>query len=167
MPWERSRRGLAVAERSAHERFESIQLLPTQGNRLLQLGLVLLLFSCLGGFAMPLFRSQRVGLSVHTLSAIEGVLLMAQGLTWPKLRLAPTAARVAFWCSIYATLAILLAYTVAAILGVGAETLRLVGELPHGLTRGTAFQETLIAVLAYSSAPPGIATFALMLWGLR
>jgi hypothetical protein len=37
------------------------------------------------------------------------------------------------------------------------------GELPHGLTRGSANQETLIKVLAYSSAPTGLASFALIL----
>jgi hypothetical protein len=41
------------------------------------------------------------------------------------------------------------------------------GELPLGLTHGSAFQETLIKVLAYSSAPTGITAFALVLWGLR
>jgi hydroxylaminobenzene mutase len=41
------------------------------------------------------------------------------------------------------------------------------GELPLGLTHGSAFQETLIKVLAYSSAPTGIMAFALVLWGLR
>ncbi|HEX4824920.1 MAG TPA: hypothetical protein VFV19_11480 [Candidatus Polarisedimenticolaceae bacterium] len=162
-----TRRGLAVVEREAHLRWESLQILPRQGNRLLQLGVVLILFSCFFGFLVPVVRSERVGLSVHTLSAFEGVLLLAQGLAWTRLRLTPTTARLAFWCSIYATLAILAAYLVAAILGVGVDTLRLVGELPHGLARGTAFQETLIAVLAYSSAPPGMVAFGLMLWGLR
>jgi len=56
---------------------------------------------------------------------------------------------------------------VAAIWGVGNETIMLMGELPHGLARGTAFQETFIKVLAYSSAPTGLTSFALMLWGLR
>jgi hypothetical protein len=40
------------------------------------------------------------------------------------------------------------------------------GELPHGLARGTPFQETFIRVLAYSSAT-GVIAFALILWGLR
>ncbi|MFL6258276.1 MAG: hypothetical protein ACJ76Y_01085 [Thermoanaerobaculia bacterium] len=138
-----------------------------QGQRLLQLGILLMLYSSFDGFAIPYLRSQRVGLSVHALSALQGVFLLAQGLLWPRLRLGVTSLRVAFWCSIYGTLAILGAYTIAAILGVGNGTLRLVGELPHGLSHGTAFQETLLAVLAYSSAPAGLVAFALILWGLR
>jgi (hydroxyamino)benzene mutase len=41
------------------------------------------------------------------------------------------------------------------------------GELPHGLSHGTPFQETFIKVLAYSSAPTGLTAFGLILWGLR
>jgi (hydroxyamino)benzene mutase len=142
-------------------------MLSRQGQRLLQVGIILVLFSALEGFAIPLFRSERIGLSVHTLSALQSVLLLALGLVWPRLSLGGTAARVAFWCSIYSALAILAAYTIAAFWGVGNETIRLMGELPHGLAHGTAFQETLIKVIAYSSAPTGLTAFALILWGLR
>ena len=41
------------------------------------------------------------------------------------------------------------------------------GELPRGLVHGTGTQETVIKVLAYSSAPAGLTAFALILWGLR
>jgi hydroxylaminobenzene mutase len=142
-------------------------LLPIQGRRLLQIGIVLLLYSSLDGFVIPYVRSQRIGLSVHTLSALQSVLLLALGLVWPKLALGNPASRVAFWCLIYSTFSILAAYTVAAFWGVGIETIRLMGELPHGLTRGTPFEEAVIKVLAYSSAPTGLAAFAIVLWGLR
>src|SRR5215831_14296593 len=138
-----------------------------QGQWLLQAGLVLIFYSSLEGFAIPYLGSPRIGLSVHTLSAFQGVFLLAQGLVWPRLKLSSTASWVAFWCSLHGTAAILVAYTVAAIWGVGNETIMLMGELPHGLARGTAFQETFIKVLAYSSAPTGLTSFALMLWGLR
>lgn len=138
-----------------------------QGQRLLQLGIVLILYSSLYGFVIPYMGSQRIGLSVHTLSALQGVLLVALGLVWFRLKLSVTSSRIAFWCLIYSTVAILAAYTVAAIWGVGLDTIRLMGELPHGLSQGTAGQETFIAILAYSSAPTGLASFGLILWGLR
>src|SRR5437762_13452077 len=119
---------------------ESTLLLSRQGHRLLQIGLVLILYSSLDGFLIPVLRSQRIGLSVHTLSAYQAVLLLALGLVWPRLRLGIAAARVAFWCLIYSALAILLAYTIAAFLGVGNETIRLAGELPHGLSDGSTSQ---------------------------
>jgi hydroxylaminobenzene mutase len=137
------------------------------GHRLLQLGIILLLYSSLEGFAIPHLGSQRIGLSAHTLSALQGILLLTLGLLWPKLKLGGILVPVAFWCAVYSTLAILAAYSVAAIWGVGNETIRLMGELPHGLTRGTVFQEGLIRALAYSSAPTGLAAFGLILWGLR
>ncbi|MGE5771202.1 MAG: hypothetical protein ACM3Z4_04025, partial [Hyphomicrobiales bacterium] len=128
---------------------------------------VLFLFSSIFGFVIPFLGSPRIGLSVHTLSALQGVLLLAQGLLWPKLRLSVTASWSAFWCGIYGALAILAAYTVAAVSGVGNETITLMGELPHGLAHGTPFQETFIRVLAYTSAPTGLTGFILILWGLR
>ena len=142
-------------------------LLPRQGQRLLQLGIGLLLFSSLDGFAIPVLASPRIGLSVHTLSALQAIMFLALGLLWPKLNLGLGAARVAFVCLIYSALAILAAYSVAAFWGVGIETISLMGELPHGLIQGTLFQETVIKVLAYSSAPTGLTALLLILWGLR
>jgi hydroxylaminobenzene mutase len=148
-------------------RIDSKVVLPRQGQRLLQLGIILLLYASVEGFAIPFFRSQRIGLSTHSLGALQAVLLLALGLVWPRLNLGPTAARIAFVCLVYSALAILAAYTIAAAWGVGNETIRLAGELPHGLTRGTPLQENVIRILSYSSAPTGLTAFALVLWGLR
>jgi (hydroxyamino)benzene mutase len=142
-------------------------LLQRQGQRLLQVGIALFLYSSLDGFAISFLASPRIGLSVHTLSALQAVMSLAIGLLWTRLKLSPRAAKVAYWCLIYSTLAILAAYTIAAIWGVGIETIKLMGELPQGLVQGTPFQETFIAVLAYSSAPTGITAFVLILRGLR
>ena len=142
-------------------------LLQHQAQRLLQLGIALFLYSSFDGFAIPFLASPRIGLSVHTLSALQAVMLLAIGLMWPKLKLGPRVAQVAFWTLTYSALAILAAYTVAAFWGVGIETISLMGELPHGLSQGSLFQETFIKVLAYSSAPTGLTAFVLILWGLR
>jgi hypothetical protein len=83
-----------------------------------------------------------------------------------RLALGPTGARLAFWFLIYSTISILAAYTIAAASGVGIETIRLMGELPGGLTRGTPFQEGVIKVIAYSSVS-GLVSFALIFFGLR
>jgi len=141
--------------------------LTRQGWRLLQVGLGLLLYSSVEGFVIPHARSQRVGLSVHTLAALQGVLLLALGLVWPRLHLGEKSSVVAYWCLVYSALAILAAYTTAAFWGVGNETIKLAGELPHGLIHGTPFQEAFVKVLAYSSAPTGICALVLVLWGLR
>ena len=141
-------------------------ILSRQSQRLLQIGIALLLYSFFDGFAIPHFASPRIGLSVHTLSAYQAVLLLAMGLLWTRLKLSVTASRIAFWSLIYSAFAILAAYTIAAIWGTGNETIVLMGELPHGLHHGNVFQETFIKVLAYSSVL-GLPSFVLVLWGLR
>jgi len=93
--------------------------------------------------------------------------LLVQGLLWPRLTLRDRTSRIAFWCSIHGNLSILVAYTIAAIWGAGIETIQLMGELPHGLSRGTPFQEGLIFVLTVASAPTGLISSVLILWGLR
>jgi hydroxylaminobenzene mutase len=49
--------------------------------------MLLIFYSSFDGFAIPFLRSERIGLSVHTLSAFQGVFLLAQGLFWPRLKL--------------------------------------------------------------------------------
>jgi (hydroxyamino)benzene mutase len=134
-----------------------------QGRRLLQVGIGLLLFSSLEGFAIPHVAAPTLALSAHKLSALQAVLVLAVGLMWPKLDLGITAARIAFWCLIYSALAILAAYVLGAVWGAGNETM----PLAAGLAHGTDNQEILIKVIAYSSAPTGLVSFALLLWGLR
>lgn len=145
----------------------SSMVLSRQGQRLLQIGSALFLYSSFDGFAIPYLASPRIGLSVHTLSALQGVMMLGLGLLWPRLKLGVTASWIAFWCFMHGAIAILAAYTIAAVWGVGIETISLMGELPRGLSHGSAYQETLIKVLAYSSAPTGLTSFALILWGLR
>ncbi len=63
---------------------------------------------------------------------------------------------------IYSALAILGAYVLGAIWGAGHKTMRLAAGTAHG----SGFQERVIMLLAYSSAPTGIIAFALIFWEL-
>ena len=81
-------------------------ILARQGHRLLQIGVVLFLFTSFEGFAIPYFASPMVGRSVHTLSALFGLILVAFGLLWPRLRLGAAPSRIAFWFLVYSGLAI-------------------------------------------------------------
>jgi (hydroxyamino)benzene mutase len=142
----------------------STNILSRQGNCLLQIGVALLVFSSLEDFAIPNFASPRLALSAHTLSALEGVLLLALGLVWLRgLNLSATMSRITFWRLVYSTVAILAAYMTAALWGAGDETM----PLAAGTAHGSAFQENVIKLVAYSSAPTGLIFFALVLWGLR
>jgi len=135
-----------------------------QGHRLLQIGVALLIFSSLEGFAIPYVAAPRLGLSAHTLSALQGVLLLALGLVWlNRLSLGTTTSRIAFWLLVYSAFAILAAYVMAAFWGAGNETM----PLAAGTAHGSAAQEAVIKGVAYSSAPTGLISLALILWGLR
>ena len=138
-------------------------MLPRQVHRLLQIGVALFLFTSFEGFAVPYFAVPNLGRSVHTLSAFSGVLLLALGLVWPRLSLNTVAAQIAFWFLIYSDLATIVSFLLAAIWGAGNSIMPLAARTAHG----THFQETAIAIVAYSAAPTGIASFALVLWGLR
>lgn len=141
----------------------SLDLLSRQGHRLLQIGVALFLLSSFEGFAIPFLAAPRLGLSAHTLSALQGVLLLALGLMWSKLNLGTIASRIAFWSLLYSAFAIFVAYVMAAIWGAGNEAM----PLAAGTAHGTAFQETVIKIVGYSSAPTGLLSFALMMFGLR
>jgi hydroxylaminobenzene mutase len=138
-------------------------LLSRQGHRLLQIGVALFLFTSFEGFVIPSFAVPNLGRSVHTLSAFSGVLLLALGLVWPRLSLGATAARMAFWFLIYSDLAIVAAFLLGAVWGAGNSIM----PLAAGVARGSDMQEAAIRIVAYSSAPTGIISFALILWGLR
>ena len=112
--------------------------LTRQSQRLLQIGVGLLLFASFEGFAVPSLAAPRIGLSAHTLSALQSVLLLALGLVWTRLNLGDAISRVAFWSLVYSTFAILAAYVLAALWGAGNQTM-----------------------------PMAIVSFALILWGLR
>ena len=142
---------------------DTTALLARQGHRLLQLGVALLLFTSFEGFAIPHVAAPPLGRSVHTLSALLAVLFLALGLVWPRLRLGASSARVAFWLLIYSGLAIVAAFLLGSLWGAGGATMPLAA---HG-ARGSAVEEAVIMVVAYSSAPTGIMAFALILWGLR
>jgi len=138
-------------------------VLAREGHRLLQIGIGLLLFSSLEGFFIPSLSSPRLALSVHTLAALQAVLFLGLGAMWSRLRFTVATARIAFWLLAYSTFAILAAYLLAAIWGAGNGTM----PLAAGSAHGSAFQEAVIKAVAYSSAPTGLASFALILWGLR
>lgn len=106
---------------------------------MLQIGVVLFVFSALEGFAIPSLPVPRLGLSVHTLSALQGVMLLGLGLLWPRLNLGATTSRIAFWTYIYSSFATLIPYVMAAIWGAGNSTI----PLAAGTAHGSAFQEVL------------------------
>ena len=142
---------------------DSSNILPRQGHRLIQIGVGFFLFTSLWGFALEYVASPHLGLSVHTLAAMEGVILVALGLVWPRLNLGAKASRIAFWTFVYSSFATVIAYIMAALWGAGNSTMKLAA----GTARGSASQETIIKIVCYSAAPTVLIALVLILWGLR
>src|SRR5215469_6607456 len=119
---------------------EQAHALARQGRRLLQLGVILLLFTSFEGFVIPRMGSYQLGVSAHSLAGLLAILLLAMGLLWPQLRLAAPPAGTAYWFLIYSGLAIELAFMLGAIWGAGSST------MPHaaGGALGSALQELVI-----------------------
>jgi (hydroxyamino)benzene mutase len=141
----------------------SSKTLARQGHRMLQIGVALFMFSALEGFAIPSLPAPRLGLSVHTLSALQGVMLLGLGLLWPRLNLGSTMSRIAFWTYIYSSFATLVAYVLAAVWGAGNATI----PLAAGTAHGSVAQEVIIKIVLYSAAPTFLISITLILWGLR
>jgi (hydroxyamino)benzene mutase len=137
--------------------------LAIQGHRLIQIGVALFLFTSFQGFAVPYFAVPNLGRSVHTLSGFTGVLLVALGLVWPRLKLTSQLSRLAFWFLIYSALATIAGFVIAALLGAGSSIM----TIAAACHRGSDAQEMLIQLVMYPAAPTGIISFALILWGLR
>jgi hydroxylaminobenzene mutase len=141
----------------------SSDLLAGQGRRMLQIGAAHFVFSGLEGFAIPHLPSPPLGRSVHTLSGLQGVMMLALGLLWPGLKLNAAASRIAFWTYTYSSVATLVSFVLAAVWGAGNTTM----PLAAGTARGSARQEATIRIVQYSAAPPFFVSMALILWGLR
>src|SRR5262245_54974547 len=128
----------------------STNILARQGQRMLQIGIGLFVFSGLEGFVIPNLPSPPLGRSVHTLSGLQGVMSLALGLMWPRLRLDPTAARIAFWTYNYSSFATLVPFVLAAVWGAGNTTI----PQAAGPARGNDLQEATIKTIIYSAPLP-------------
>ena len=145
------------------DNMNSSNMLSRQGHRMLQIGIGHFVFSGVEGFAIPALPAPPLGLAVHRLSALQGVMMLALGLFWPRLKLGATPSRIALWTYTYSSLATLIPFVLAAVWGAGNTTI----PQAAGNARGNALQEATIKIIIYSAALPFFVSMALILWGLR
>jgi (hydroxyamino)benzene mutase len=141
----------------------STPALAIQGHRLIQIGVALFLLTSFQGLTVPYFAVPNLGRSVHTLTGFTGVMFLALGLVWPRLKLTAVASQVAFRFFIYSALATIAGFVLGGLLGAGGSTF----PIAAAGARGSDAQEMLIQLVMYPAAPTGIISFALILWGLR
>ena len=130
---------------------------------MLQAGILLFLIALLVGLSVPRFSVPRLGLSAHLLGIVQGLFLMVAGVLWPRLRLTRAMSRIGVWLALYGCFAAWTANVLAGVWGAGNTML----PLAAGQARGSALQETIIAIGLRTAAVSLIATALLILWGLR
>ena len=93
-----------------------------QSRKLLLSGMILFLLGLLNGLVISLFENPRMGLSAHLAGVQNGLVLLAFGLFWQKVKLGDSAKR---WClnlNIYSMYAIWFALVLAAMWGTSSAT---------------------------------------------
>jgi hydroxylaminobenzene mutase len=129
---------------------------------LLRLGVLLFLFGLFTGFAVPMLAMPRMALASHLEGLMNGLLLMALGLMWPRLVLGPRAQALTFALAVYGAFANWLATLISAITGAGA----MMPIAAAGRT-GEAAPEAIVGFLLVSLSLAMVAACVLVLWGLR
>jgi hydroxylaminobenzene mutase len=130
-------------------------------QQLLISGTVLFLLSLLIGFAVPVLRNPRMGVSVHVAGIESGLTLWALGLMWPRLTLpegVQLATQVLAVLGLYAVFASLL---LAALWGTSRATP--IAGAGHQASRP---REVAVTTLLASGSLASVIAVALVLWGL-
>lgn len=125
-------------------------------------GVLLFFAGLLVGFAIPAFRSPRIGLSAHQAGVQSGTFLVAMGALWPHLALASTlsaAAGDALWISLYA---VFVSLVLAAAFGAG----RLL-PIAGGGIKTTPGREIAVSMLLIGGSLGCVAAVAALLLAWR
>jgi hydroxylaminobenzene mutase len=136
--------------------------LPGIDRVLLRLGVLLLLLGLLTGFAVPVLAMPRMGLASHLEGLLNGLLLIALGLMWPRLQLGPRAQLLTFGLAVYGAFVNWIATLLSAATGAGA----MMPIAAAGRT-GDALAEAIVGFFLISLSFAMIVACGLLLWGLR
>lgn len=134
-----------------------------RAQRLLQLGIIIVLASVLLGLAIPYFTVPRLALSAHLIGVLQGIFLVVVGLLWSRLTLTRTQLALAFWLVVYQAVAAPLSNVLAAAWGAGNSII----PMAAGSARGSMAQEAVISIGLRSAGAALIVSLLLILWGLR
>ena len=141
---------------------QTIQSTDRAAHRLIQLGIILFLAGLLTGFVIPLLENPRVGLSSHLEGVMNGLLLVALGVIWPRLTLGRRALRLTFGLAVFGTVANWVGTLLAGIWGTGAMM-----PIAAAGQQGTPVQELIVAGLLLALSFAMVLAVALVIWGLR
>jgi hydroxylaminobenzene mutase len=135
---------------------------PDRALTLLRSGVLLLLAGLLTGFLIPLTANPRMALSSHLEGVLNGIVLLAIGLAWHRVRLSARASRWTITLLLYGTWTNWATTLVAAAFGTGRST-----PIASGDRLAAAWQEGLVDFGLFSLSFAMLAATLLLLRGLR
>jgi hydroxylaminobenzene mutase len=125
-------------------------------------GMALVLLGLLFGAVVQSVANPRMGLSAHTGTLMNGILVIAMGAFWTQLTLAPRLETLAYWLVVDGSYLNAVSLFLAAAFGTSRSTpLHGAGHL------GSPAQELVVAAGLTIGAVAILAGCALALWGLR
>lgn len=130
--------------------------------RLIRNGVFLFILGLLTGFAVPILKNPRMGVSAHLGGTLDGMFLILLGLIWTELRMPARMARITFWLMLYAAYAGWAAQLLAAFFGTSRAT-----PIAGAGYAGAEWQEILVYLVAVSFSVAVLLGCGLLLYGLR
>jgi hydroxylaminobenzene mutase len=129
---------------------------------LFKLGLILFVIGLLTGYAGPVLRNPRMGLSSHLEGVLNGMFLVVVGLLWPHVDLPHGWGVAAVALIVYAAFANWLATLLAAAWGAGRRFAPIAG----GDYQASAAKERVVAILLVSLGPAIVVGIVILVVGL-
>jgi hydroxylaminobenzene mutase len=129
---------------------------------LFKLGLVLFVVGLLTGFAVPMLKNPRMGLTSHLEGVLNGMFLALLGLLWPYVHLPRAWAVTAVWLIVYAAYANWLSALLAAAWGAG----RKLAPIAAGNHEASKLKETVFSSLLISLAAAIVIGVVIVIVGL-
>lgn len=125
-------------------------------------GVLLFLTGLVIGLDLGAFANPRMGLTAHTGTVLNGVLLIALGAAWDLVRLSATAERAGFWLLVVGSYGSAVGLVLAAALGTHDAT-------PiHGAAQAAApWAEMLVTATLSGFGAAVLGGTGVVLWGLR
>jgi (hydroxyamino)benzene mutase len=130
-------------------------------QQLLISGTVLFLLSLLIGFAVPVLRNPRMGVSVHIAGLESGIALWVLGLMWPRMTLPAGAELATQILAVLGMYAIFGSLLLAALWGTSRAT-----PIAGAGHRASRPREMAVTALLLSGSLAVVAATVLVLWGL-
>ena len=130
-------------------------------QQLLISGTVLFLLSLLIGFAVPVLRNPRMGVSVHVAGVESGIVLWVLGLMWPRLELSAGTQLATQLLAVLGLYAIFSSLLLAALWGTSRAT-----PIAGAGHRASRPREVAVTVLLTGGSTAMLIAAALVLWGL-